>query len=186
MNDQAERSVFLCTCPLSQLKLSERAIHSVLPAQLKEGTEVYAINEFRPRTRSYAGQYRSDTCPCTHSYSVSISYICTSKYSSVHALSLVFASGVLGLCQTSKHTYNCTYTDFICFKKTIVRRLQQEEAEKGVKKLKDEIRSIVDTKMPAILTDLSALQDTHVLSGNYRLKLARQRYFLDKQTEVRL
>ena len=45
MSVQAERSVFLCTCPLSQLKLTERAIHSVLPAQLKEGTEVYAMNE---------------------------------------------------------------------------------------------------------------------------------------------
>ena len=85
----------------------------------------------------------------------------------------------------STHTTVRTQISF-ALKKTIVRRLQQEEAEKGVKKLKDEIRSIVDTKMPAILTDLSALQDTHVLSGNYRLKLARQRYFLDKQTEVRL
>ena len=45
MSVQAERSVFLCTCPLSQLQLTERAIHSVLPAQLEEGTEVYAINE---------------------------------------------------------------------------------------------------------------------------------------------
>ena len=45
MSGQAEQSVFLCTCPLSQLKLTERAIHSVLPAQLEEGTEVYAINE---------------------------------------------------------------------------------------------------------------------------------------------
>ena len=32
MCGQAEQSVFLCTCPLSQLYLSERAIHSVLPA----------------------------------------------------------------------------------------------------------------------------------------------------------
>ena len=28
-------------CPLGQLKLIEQAIRSVLPAQLKEGTEVY-------------------------------------------------------------------------------------------------------------------------------------------------
>ena len=45
MSGQAERSEFLCTCLLGQLKLTERAIHSVLPGQLKEGTEVCAINE---------------------------------------------------------------------------------------------------------------------------------------------
>ena len=45
MSGQAEQSVFLCTCPLSRLKLTERAIHSVLPAQLKKGMKVYAINE---------------------------------------------------------------------------------------------------------------------------------------------
>ena len=56
--------------------MTGRAIHSVLPAPLKEGTEVYAINEI-PTSYSFvrrAGirQY----CPCTHSYSVSISYVC--------------------------------------------------------------------------------------------------------------
>ena len=41
MSIQAEQSVFLCTI---HIKLIERAIHIVLPAQLKEGVEVYAIN----------------------------------------------------------------------------------------------------------------------------------------------
>ena len=64
MSGQAEWSIFL------------RAIHSVLPAQLKEGTEVYAINEILTSYSfvRWAGIRRY--CPCTHSYSVSISYVC--------------------------------------------------------------------------------------------------------------
>ena len=45
MSGKAERFVLLCTCPLSQLQLTGQAIHSVLPAQLKKGTKVYAVNE---------------------------------------------------------------------------------------------------------------------------------------------
>ena len=91
MSVQAEQPIFLCTCLLSQLKLSERAIHSVLPAQLKEGTEVYVINEiptsylfvrrpipcgYLPERRKPFGQVSAGIdCPCTHSHSVSISYV---------------------------------------------------------------------------------------------------------------
>ena len=67
------RIVFLCTCPLSWSKVRK------CMQQMK----------YQPRTRSYDGQYRADTCPhglavrsgirrhcpCTHSYSVSISYV---------------------------------------------------------------------------------------------------------------
>ena len=94
MCGQAEQSIFLCTCPLSQLYLSEWAIHSVLPAYLKVGPGVCnKIMKYRHRTRSYAGQYRAGIrryCPCTHSYSypVSISNIIPAE-DSVHMNTIV-------------------------------------------------------------------------------------------------
>ena len=48
-----------------------------MPAQLEEGTEVYAINEI-PTSYSFVRRAipcRYWYCPCTHSYSVSISYL---------------------------------------------------------------------------------------------------------------
>jgi len=47
-----------------------------------------------------------------------------------------------------------------------------------VRYFEEEIRPLLD--------DLQGLHGTKVLRGNYDLKIARQDYFLSKQTEVRL
>ena len=36
--------------------------------------------KYQPRTRLYTGQHRADTCHCTHSYLVSISYVLSAPF----------------------------------------------------------------------------------------------------------
>ena len=59
-----------------------------------------------------------------------------------------------------------------------------ENTARAMSQLKTDISELGESHIPSILAELASLQDTHVLSGNYQLKLARQRYFLDKQLQV--
>ena len=46
------------------------------------------------------------------------------------------------------------------------------------------IQELGQRKLTFLLQDMAALQVTHVLHGNYDLKLARQDYFISKQDQV--
>ena len=62
------------------------------------------------------------------------------------------------------------------------RQVQEVKATQSV--VSEELRQLTQGEVTVLVRELGALQCTRVLTGDYRLKLARQDYFTANQDQV--
>ena len=59
-----------------------------------------------------------------------------------------------------------------------------QEVKATLSATREELRQMTEGEVAKLVKELGALQSTHILTGDYRLKLARQDYFTANQDQV--
>ena len=59
-----------------------------------------------------------------------------------------------------------------------------EAKEEYLAELKSKMDSLMNQTIPQQLKDLASLKISHIVHGDYDLKIARQKYYIAKQEEV--